>query len=308
MKIIISGSSGLIGTALVRDLIRTGDEVRRFVRRNPRRAEGEIFWNPETFKLDRSQLEGLDAMVHLAGENIAQGRWTAAKKQRIYQSRVIGTRLVAEALAKLDRPPAAMICASAVGYYGDRTDEVLTEQSPAGSGFLARTCRDWEAAAAPAREAGVRVVHVRIGIVLSPKGGALRMMLPLFRKGLGGRLGAGRQYMSWVTAGDLVRIVAFLLHEESLSGAVNAVAPNPVTNRQFARSLGKVLRRPAIAPVPRLVLRLLLGKAADELLFASTRVHPTRLLAAGFAYQHEELEPALRHLLAAPASPPGSQF
>jgi uncharacterized protein (TIGR01777 family) len=235
--------------------------------------------------------------VHLAGENIAKGRWNARKKARIRDSRVNGTRLLSEALTRLSKPPAVMVCASAIGYYGDRGDEVLREESASGSGFLAEVCRQWEAAAEPARKRGIRVVHLRIGVVLSPEGGALAQMLFPFRMGLGGKLGSGRQYFSWIAIDDLVTVIAHALTNDTLQGPVNAVAPHPVTNLEFTRTLGRVLARPTLFPMPALAARLAFGEMADELLLSSARVEPTRLLATAYQFRHPQLEGALRHLL-----------
>lgn len=295
MKVLVSGAGGLIGAALVRSLHTQGNEVRAL----KRGATGgdTIGWDPEAGRLDPGALEGLDAVVHLAGENIAGGRWTAARKQRILASRVQGTQLLSQTLARLARPPQVLICASAVGYYGDRGAEQLTEDSSPGDGFLAEVCRAWEHAADPARTAGIRTVHLRFGMVLSAEGGALSRMLLPFRLGLGGRLGSGEQYLSWISLDDAVRALAHLLAHQDLSGPFNAASPHPCTNAEFTRALGQVLRRPTIFPVPAWVLRLVLGEMADELLLASTRAVPARLLASGFSFAHPELVETLRLLL-----------
>jgi uncharacterized protein (TIGR01777 family) len=238
-------------------------------------------------------LEGFDAVVHLAGESIAEGRWTEAKRGRIRDSRVQGTRVLADTLARLIHPPKVFLCASAVGFYGSRGDEELDEESPAGSGFLSDVCREWESACRPAVEAGIRVVNLRLGMVLSTRGGALAKMLPIFRLGLGGRLASGRQYVSWITLDDVVEAIQFVMATDSLEGPVNAVAPGAVTNREFTRVLGRVLRRPAILPAPAFALRCVLGQMAQELLLASTRALPRRLLEAGFAFRDPDLEGAL---------------
>ena len=298
MNILVTGASGLIGPALVGKLSDAGHEVTRLVRSAPNPERREIPWDPAAARLDAASVEGFDAVVHLAGESIGQGRWTAAKKERILTSRVQGTRLLAETLARLTRPPAVLVSASAIGYYGDRGEEELDEQRPPGSGFLPDVCRQWEAAAEPAGEAGIRVVHPRIGLVLSASGGALAKMLPVFRWGLGGPLGTGRQYVSWITLEDLVRAMDYLIATDSLSGPVNAVAPNPVTNRQFTRALGRALRRPARLPAPAFALRAMLGQMADALLLASTRVRPRRLVDSGFSFGDPQLEEALGRLLA----------
>jgi hypothetical protein len=234
--------------------------------------------------------------VHLAGENIT-GRWTAAKKARIRESRVQGTRLLAEAVARLERPPRVLVCASAIGYYGTRGEEILREESPPGKGFLAEVCQQWEAAAQPVAQKGVRVVHLRTGLVLSRQGGALAKMLPAFRLGLGGKIGRGDQYMSWISIDDLAGVIQHALLSETLRGPVNAVAPNPVTNLVFAQTLGRVLRRPTPFPLPAFAARLVFGEMANELLLASTRVDPAKLLASGYGFRHTELAGALRQLL-----------
>jgi len=297
VKIAVSGSSGLVGSALISSLISGGNRVRRLVRREPDRAAGDIAWDPAASRLDPADLEGVDAVVHLAGESIASGRWSEEKRKRIRDSRVGSTRLLADTIARLERPPQVLICASAVGYYGDRGQECLSEEAAAGKSFLAQVCAEWEAAAEPARAAGIRVVNLRFGVVLAPNGGALRQMLPLFRLGLGGRLGTGEQYWSWIGIDDAVGAVEHVLANASLSGPVNMTAPAPVTNREFTAVLARVLRRPAWLPAPSAALRLALGPMADELLLASARALPNRLLDSGYAFRHAELESALRHLL-----------
>jgi uncharacterized protein (TIGR01777 family) len=252
-------------------------------------------------EVDPAGLEGFDAVLHLAGENVGSGRWTAARKAAIRDSRVDGTRLLCEALAVLARPPKTLVCASAIGIYGDRGEDALTEASPPGAGFLPGVCREWEAASGPASRKGIRVVALRIGMVLSPKGGALSRMLPLFRAGLGGVIGGGRQYVSWVALDDLPGIVLHALQCGDLSGPVNAVAPRPVTNREFTETLGRVLSRPTPLPVPAFALRLAVGgEMADALLLASARVVPKRLLDTGYSFRSPQLEPALRRLLGRP--------
>lgn len=297
MKVLVSGSTGLIGSALVSFLASGGHEVTRLVRSTPKPGVGEVHWDPVTGGVDATGLAGLDAVVHLAGENIAAGRWTVVKKSKIRTSRVRGTRLLSESLARLDQPPKVMVCASAIGYYGDRGGEVLREESPPGSGFLAEVCREWEAAAAPAAQRGIRVVNLRIGVVLSPAGGALGKMLFPFRLGFGGIIGTGKQYMSWIALDDLVAVIAHALTTEVLQGPVNAVAPNPVINLEFTRTLGRVLARPTLFPMPTFAVRLVFGEMGDELLLASTRVQPTRLLASGYEFRYPQLEGALRHML-----------
>lgn len=295
MRVLVSGAGGLIGAALVASLRTQGKEVRCLKRGTT--GEGVIGWNPEAGRLDTGALEGVDAVVHLAGENIAAGRWTPARKQRILASRVQGTHLLSERLAGLTRLPSVLVCASAVGYYGDRGAEELDEHSPPGKGFLAQVCQAWEQAADPARAAGIRTAHLRFGMVLSAEGGALaRMVLP-FRLGLGGRLGNGRQYLGWISLADAVRAAHHLLEHPGLSGPFNAVSPHPCTNAEFTRALGQALRRPTLLPVPAWAARLALGEMAEELLLASTRAMPRRLLASGFAFTHPELAPTLRLLL-----------
>jgi uncharacterized protein len=296
MKVVVTGSSGLVGQALVSFLQAQGCEVARLVRTAPKAERKEIFWNPDTGQIDSQSLEGFDAVVHLAGENLATGRWTKAKKQRIRNSRVLGTKLLSETLATLDRPPAVMVSASAVGYYGSRGTERLTEQSAAGTGFLAGVCQEWEQATRPAEEIGVRVIHSRFGVILSAQGGALAKMLTPFKLGLGGVLGSGDQYWSWIALEDTVRGIWHGLTSE-LSGPVNFVSPHPVTNREFTRSLGKSLRRPTIMTVPRFALRLAFGEMAEEALLASTRVEPTKLLSTSFDFVGSELDGVLDRIV-----------
>jgi hypothetical protein len=301
VRVAITGSRGLVGSEVVTVLSAAGHEVVRLVRRAPAPGEKAVRWDPMKREVDAAGLEGLDAVVHLAGENIASGRWTAARKAAIRDSRVNGTRLLCEALAGLARPPKTLVCASAVGYYGDRGGEPLTEESPPGTGFLAGVCREWEAASAPAARKGIRVVALRFGMVLSPKGGALGRMLPLFRAGLGGTIGGGRQYVSWVALDDLPGIVLHALRSGDLSGPVNAVTPCPVTNREFTEAIGTVLSRPAPLPVPAFALRLAVGREmADALLLASARAIPRRLEETGYRFRFPELGGALRHLLGRP--------
>lgn len=294
----VSGSSGLVGRRLLVRLAREGRPAVRLARGVETAGAGTASWDPARGTIDAAALEGLQAFVHLAGESIAAGRWTARRKARIRDSRVDGTRVVAEALAGLGRPPRALVSASAIGFYGDRGDEPLDERSPAGCGFLPETCAAWEAATEPAREAGIRVVCLRIGIVLDARGGALARMLPPFRLGLGGRIGHGRQYMSWIALDDLVGVILRAIDDARLAGPVNAVAPQPVRNAEFAAALGRVLRRPARLPLPGAVVRLLLGEMGRDLLLAGARVRPARLAESGFAFEHPEIEAALGRLLA----------
>ena len=294
MKILVSGSTGLVGSALVPALQSSGHEVVRLVRSSSS-DRGSVTWDPMSGHLSTANLEGIDAAVHLAGENIAARRWTPAQKARIRESRVAGTRLLAETLAKLKKPPKTLACASAIGFYGDRSDQRLNEDSPPGTGFLSDTCREWEAAAKPAVDPGIRVVHLRTGLVLASQGGALAKMLTPFRLGIAGIIGSGRQYMSWISLDDLVAVISNSLSNETLRGPVNAVAPNPVTNYEFTKTLGRVLRRPTLFPMPAFAARLAFGEMADGLLLASTRVEPKRLLDSGFRFRFPELEAALVH-------------
>jgi hypothetical protein len=296
MKVAVTGSSGLIGSALVALLTTGGHEVRRLVRRAPR-GEGEVRWDPAKGELDAAALEGLDAVVHLSGENVAGGRWTNARKVRIRSSRVDSTLTLARGLASLKRRPKVLVSASAVGYYGDQGGEWVTESSPPAHDFLARVTVDWETAAGPAAEAGIRVAHPRMGVVLSPAGGAMGKLLPPFRLGLGGVVGPGTQYMSWVTIDDAVAALHHALVDEAVSGPFNLVAPEPVTNREFTETLGRVLGRPAVIPVPAFALKAALGEMADATLLASTRVRPDRLHSSGYRFLFPDLGGALRHLL-----------
>ena len=286
----VTGTSGFVGSALVQRLAADGAPVVRLVR-GAATAAGTAAWDPVTGALDGAHLGATDVVVHLAGETVT-GRWTGAKMQRIHDSRVIGTANLCRALAALPRPPAVLVCASAVGFYGDRGDEELDEQSRRGQGFLADVVHGWETATAAAQLAGIRVVHLRIGFVLG-RGGALAKMLPAFRLGLGGRLGSGRQYMSWVGIDDVVAAILFAASQPQLAGAVNATAPQPVTNREFTAALGRALHRPAVLPVPALALRLLFGRFVDEGMLASQRALPRRLLAAGYRFAQPDLAGAL---------------
>jgi uncharacterized protein (TIGR01777 family) len=295
LRVAVSGASGLIGRALVPRLQRDGHTVLRLVRREPRGA-GEVRWDPEAGRLDAAALEGVDAAVHLAGESVAGGRWTDERKRRIRDSRVEGTRLLAATLAKLKNCPSALVSASAVGIYGSRGDERLDEMSAPGGDFLAGVVREWEAAAAPASEAGIRVAHLRFGIVLSARDGALAKMLPAFRLGAGGTLGNGRQWMSWLSLDDAVELIVHALRDPGFGGAVNAVA-GAVTNAEFAATLGRVLGRPSLVPVPAFALRLMFGEMADGAILASQRVDHRRLTQMGYAFRHPELEEALRAAL-----------
>ena len=295
MNILVSGSTGLIGSNLVPFLQRDRHDVIRLVRSKP--GTGDIQWNPAAGQLDAGALEGFDGVVHLAGESIAGSRWTGEQKLRIRNSRVNSTLLLSQALARLKRPPRVLVSASAVGYYGDRGPEVLREESAPGRDFLAGVCREWESATEPAAQAGIRVVNTRFGMVLSPAGGALAKMLTPFRLGAGGVIGSGSQYMSWIALDDTVRAIHHALGSGSLRGPVNTASPHPVTNREFTKTLGRVLGRPTIFPMPEFAARLAFGEMADALLLSSQRVEPARLLASGYKFSWPELEPALRYLL-----------
>jgi hypothetical protein len=295
LSVAVTGASGLIGRALVPVLGATGHTVTRLVRRTP--GPGEARWNPGAGQIDAAALEGTDVVVHLAGESIASARWTVERKRRIRDSRVVGTGLLARTLSALDRPPQLLVSASAIGLYGHRGDTPLTESDPPGTGFLAEVGRDWEGATSAASQAGIRVALLRFGIILSLQGGALAKMLPPFRLGVGGPLGSGRQWMSWLTIDDAVGIIQHGIACPELSGPVNAVAPEPVTNAEFTRSLGTVLGRPAVLPVPAFGLELLFGEMAGEALLGSQRVLPRRLEETGYAFRDPVLLPALRRLL-----------
>ncbi len=297
MKILVTGSTGLIGSALVNFLADQGHEIKRLVRTQPTSGEDEIHWSPDSGSIEKASLEGLDAVVHLAGENLATGRWTADKKARIRDSRVKGTRLLCESLSHLTQPPKALVCSSAIGYYGNRGDAVVNEGAFSGSGFLADVCHEWEAATGSASEAGIRVVNLRIGVVLSLAGGALARMLPPFRMGFGGKLGNGKQYISWIALDDAVGVINHVLTQDGLHGPVNTVTPQAVTNSEFTKTLGRVLKRPTLFGMPAFMVRSVFGEMADETLLASTRVEPTRLVETAYEYHYPELEGTLRHLL-----------
>ncbi|WP_370459005.1 TIGR01777 family oxidoreductase [Aggregicoccus sp. 17bor-14] len=291
----VSGASGLIGSQLTAFLGGGGHEVRRLVRGSA--GPGEVAWDVDRQMVDGEALEGVDAVVHLAGASIADGRWSEERKEAIRRSRVVGTRVLCETLARMRRRPRVLVCGSAVGFYGSRGDEVLTEASGPGSDFLAEVVREWEAATAPAREAGIRVVHLRTGMVLSPRGGALAKLLPAFRFGAGGRVGSGQQWVSWVSIEDVLGMVQHALYDERLHGPLNAVAPEPVRQVELARTLAHVLHRPSVAPLPALAVRAAFGEMGKGLLLASQRAVPEVALAQGFQFLHPELEGALRFLL-----------
>jgi hypothetical protein len=297
-RILLSGASGMVGSALRAELGARHARVTQLVRRVPQTA-AELQWNPAAAIpiADTDPVEGLDAAIHLSGANLSARRWTAAFRREMAASRVESTRALATLLAGLRRPPRALLVASAIGIYGNRGDEILDENSAPGQGFLADLCREWEAAAAPAAQAGMRVVHLRFGVVLAHGAGALAMMLPIFRLGLGGRLGSGKQWMSWISLTDLGSAVLFLLESPSLHGAVNLTAPHPVTNAIFTRTLARLLHRPAVLPAPAFALRLALGPMADDALLSSTRVRPGKLLNAGFRFRQPSIEEALNSVL-----------
>ncbi len=297
MKIAITGSSGFIGSALVRALREDQHRVVRLVRSQPRPGGDEVQWDPEGGAIDLDRLEGFAAVVHLAGENIAQGRWTRAKRNRIWDSRVKASQMLCRALLRLESPPHTIIGASAIGFYGNRGDEILEDGASSGGEFLAEVCRYWEAAIEPASAHGIRVVHLRLGMVLGPGGGALAALLPFFRMGLGGTIGGGEQYWSWIALEDVLGAIQFILKDEAIKGPVNAVSPEPVTNREFTKTLGRALHRPTLFPVPAFAARLAMGRMADEMLLASARVQPARLLEAGYAFRYPQLEQALRYAL-----------
>lgn len=301
-RILLSGASGMLGAAIESALRDRGVQTLRLVRGAPRSAS-ELHWNPSApgGDLDTERLkvmEGLSAAIHLSGANVSARRWTATYKREMQESRVETTRTLSEALARLKSPPSVLASASAVGYYGDRGNEILDEDSPAGSGYFPKVCQEWEAAAQPAADAGIRVVHPRFGVVLGADGGALARLVPMFKLGLGGKLGSGQQWMSWISEADTVAAVLFAIENSALTGAFNATAPNPVTNAEFTRQLGHALHRPTIMAAPAFALRLAFGEMANEALLASSRVVPKRLLAAGFPFSYPDLPSALAAALA----------
>jgi uncharacterized protein len=297
MKILVSGSHGLVGRALIKSVTAYGIEVSRLVRQKPTDGAREIEWHPDEGVLDAKQLEGLDAVVHLAGESIASGRWSDDKKRAIRESRVKGTQLLSRSLAQLSQPPATFISASAIGYYGNRGDELLTEESAPGTDFLASVCMEWEKSTAAAAEKGIRTVNTRFGIILDASGGALEKMLTPFRMGIGGRVGNGKQWMSWISLDDVVAGLRFVLDNSSASGPVNFVAPNPVTNAEFTKALGRALSRPTFFPIPKIGVQLAFGEMADALLLSSQRVEPRVLKESGYRFELPTLRNALSHIL-----------
>jgi uncharacterized protein (TIGR01777 family) len=301
MKILIGGSHGLVGTALIKSLETDGHEIFRLVRHAPT-SKTEVEWSPDRYSIALARIEGFDAVVNLAGESIAEGRWTDDKKRRIRESRVKGTKLLGDALANLAVPPKTLVCASAIGYYGNRGDELLTETSAPGEGFLAKVCTEWEDATALAREKGIRVVNARFGVILDTNGGALKKMLPPFRMGVGGKIGSGKQWMSWIALYDVIGALNFALTNDSLRGPVNFVAPVPVTNADFTKTLGKVLSRPTVLPIPAFAIKLLFGEMGEALLLGGQRVAPERLVTEGYEFSYPQLEQALAHILEKPHS------
>lgn len=300
MRVLIAGASGFVGSALTKSLCHAGYTVLRLVRDPAKVAADTLYWNPAKNELDTKKLEELkiDAVVNLAGESVVGGRWTEERKKRILQSRVAATTLLAKSIASMKVPPQVFISASAVGFYGDRGEQACTENTPPGNGFLGDVSRQWESATAAAEAAGVRTIHLRIGIVLSPEGGALSKMLLPFKLCLGGRLGSGKQYMSWIALEDLTSIILFLLTHEEITGAINAVAPYAATNAQFTEALGRALHRPTIFPVPASVLRALCGREmADEFFLSSVRVLPRKLIETGYNFRHSHVEEALKNML-----------
>lgn len=295
MKIAIAGASGLVGSALVPLLTAEAAVVTRLVRSSPK--SGDIEWHPNQDRINPQSLEGFEVIINLAGENIAAGRWTDDQKRKIRDSRVNGTHLLSEAIARMNTKPQAFICASATGIYGDRENETLDEQSESGGGFLAGVCREWEKACEPAIKAGVRVVNLRLGPILAREGGMLAKLLTPFKMGMGGKVGSGKQYISWVALDDVVNAIKFTINDQSVRGPVNIVSPNPVTNEEFTRTLGHVLNRPTALAMPAFAARLAFGEMADEMLLASQKVLPKKLRSMGFAFRYPELEAALRRYI-----------
>lgn len=295
MKVLITGSSGLVGSALAKSLAAHGHDVIPLPRRSP--GSGATFWDPDNGIVDLADLGDIDAVVHLAGDNISTGRWTEQKKSRILHSRVNGTELLARHFAASAPKPRVFVCASAVGIYGNRGPKLVDETSGPGDSFLADVCRHWEQATAPAADAGIRVANLRFGVVLSATGGALKKMLTPFKMGLGGIVGSGAQYMSWVSIDDALAAIQHVIATDAIRGPVNLVSPNPVSNRDFTKILGRVLHRPTILPLPAFAARIALGEMADELLLAGARVTPKQLMANNYHFLHPQLQEALQHIL-----------
>lgn len=297
MKVVLTGATGMIGAALAEALSKQGHQVLRLNRqKSAQESQDGIIWDPQAGKIDASQLEGCDAIVHLAGEPVAQ-RWNDEVKSKIRNSRLESTKLLSKTIASLKSPPKVFVCASAIGFYGDRGAEAMTEQSSPGKGFLADLCQEWEKATEAASKTGIRTVNVRIGVVLSTKGGALAKMMPPFLIGAGGNLGSGKQYMSWISLDDVVEVISFAIQNDKISGPVNAVAPNPVTNAEFTKDFGKAIGRPTIFPVPAFGVQLLFGQMADEMLLTGAKVLPSKLESAGFKFRYPQLPEALKHAL-----------
>ena len=292
-RILISGSTGLIGRSLVRRLESSGHEVVRLVRPDTRSDAAGVSWDPARGVLDPSAVEGFDAVVHLAGENIADRRWSEEQKRRIRDSRVGGTTLLSTTLANLNHPPAVFACASAGGYYGNRGDELLSDTAEPGTDFIASATKEWEEACDPAAQAGIRVVNMRIGVVLTASGGMLKRVLPIFKMGLGGRLGSGSQFFSWITLEDVIESAVWAMEKEELSGGINITSPNPLTNAEFTRALGRAVGRPAVFSVPRFALRIMQGDLSDVVL-SSLRMEPQRMLQSGFEFSQPEIDGALQ--------------
>jgi uncharacterized protein (TIGR01777 family) len=297
MKILITGTSGFIGTELLSYLRGRGHEVRRVVRSERQMKEDTVLWDPPHHELIPSDFEGFDVLINLAGENIMGGRWNLEKKRRIKQSRVMGTRLLCELISRLQSPPRLLISASATGFYGNRMDEIVSEDSLPGKGFLAEVCQKWEKATEPAVMKGLKVVKLRIGLVLSLKGGALGKMLIPFKLGLGGTIGSGKQWISWISMDDLMGVFLHIIGHSEIQGAVNAVTPNPVTNMVMTKILGRALRRPTLFSMPTFAMRLIFGEMADEMFLSSTRAIPNILVQTGYSFLYPELEEAFNHML-----------
>lgn len=300
MKYAVTGSTGLVGRHLTAALARRGADVTRITRPATDKTglDKTIEWDIQNKRINFAQLEGFDTIIHLAGANISDRRWTKSYKKLIYDSRIDSTKFLTQSILQLENPPQLVITASAMGYYGARNpEEELTEDSPPGEGFLAEVCKDWEAAAQPLNDAGIRVVHLRFGVILAKEGGALAKMLPVFKTGLGGPIGSGRQIMSWISVKEIPDIIAHIIANRHLSGPVNVVSPHPVSNLEFTKTLGSVLGRPAFLPVPPFVLRLMLGDMADELLINGAKIFPDRLHSSGYIFQHAHLKQVLADLL-----------
>ncbi len=301
MKVAITGASGMVGTALTKKLRAEGDEVVAYVRTVRAGETGKYLWNPDAGTIDQAGLSGADAVVNLAGENIAAKRWTPEQKEKIRTSRVKGTTLLAQTIAGMTSKPEVFVSASAIGLYGDRGDEMLTENSAPGTGFLAEVCKEWEQSTKAAEASGVRIVWARLGVVLSKNGGALQKMLPIFQLGGGGIIGSGKQFMSWVTLDDVVNALIFAIKNKTVTGAINIVAPNSVRNSEFTDALGHALHRPAVLPLPAFAAKIIMGEMADELLLSSARVEPLALEGNKFGFEFPNLAGALLHELGKPA-------